>query len=162
MIRGTVLEPARLDLCDAAQERFEVFASAVVSSKADLYGGKICAAMDRQHPRDFFDVMLLLDNEGLTEEIRKAFIVYLISHSRPMAELLNARDKLLKRIHSDLTTNERKFILSVKKLHPSWDLLGVNGIDILPTVQWKLQNLGRMDKEKHSVAVERLKRCLDL
>ena len=50
---------------------------------------EICAALDRQHPRDLFDVKLLLDNEGITDKIRTAFIVYLISHNRPMNELLN-------------------------------------------------------------------------
>ena len=162
-----------------------------VLSLQDLYGGKICAALDRQHPRDFFDIKLLLENEGLTEEIRKAFIVYLISHSRPMSELLDpnfkdiqsvfenefqgmtresvslkqlldTRDKLVKCIHSDLTSNERKFILSVKERRPDWELLGLDGIDRLPAVQWKFQNLERMEREKHAEAVERLKRCLDL
>ena len=56
---------------------------AQVVSIADLYGGKICAALDRQHPRDLFDVMLLLENEGITREIRQAFIVYLVSHCKP-------------------------------------------------------------------------------
>jgi hypothetical protein len=37
----------------------------------DLYGGKLCAALDRQHPRDLFDVGLLLRNEGITPAIRR-------------------------------------------------------------------------------------------
>ena len=52
-------------------------------SDADLYGGKICAALDRQHPRDLFDVKVLLENEGLTDEIRKGFVVYLAGHDEP-------------------------------------------------------------------------------
>lgn len=60
-----------------------------VLSLEDTYGGKICAALDRQHPRDLFDIKLLLENEGLTEKIKKAFIVYLISHDRPIVEVLN-------------------------------------------------------------------------
>jgi hypothetical protein len=191
VIRGTISPCLSIEICEEGRTFFNQSPKARVLSLRDLYGGKICAVMDRQHPRDFFDVMLLLDNEGLTEEIRKAFIVYLISHSRPMSELLNpnfkdiqllfktefqemtrekitlkqlldARNKLLKRIHSDLTTNERKFILSVKELHPSWELFGMDGIEMLSAVQWKLQNLGRMDREKYSAVVERLKRCLDL
>src|SRR5436309_1955221 len=58
-------------------------------SPADLYGGKLCAALDRQHPRDFFDIKILLAAEGITEEIRKAFVVYLASTDRPMHELLD-------------------------------------------------------------------------
>ena len=55
---------------------------------ADLYAGKIMAALDRQHPRDLFDVRDLLANEGVDDTLRKAFIVYLLSHNRPMAEVL--------------------------------------------------------------------------
>ena len=58
-------------------------------SVADLYGGKICAALARQHPRDLFDVKLLFENEGITDSIRQAFVIYLASSPRPIHELLN-------------------------------------------------------------------------
>lgn len=191
VIRGTVYPCQNAKICEEGRTLFNQSPKARILSLQDLYGGKICAALDRQHPRDFFDVKLLFENEGLTEEIRKAFVVYLISHSRPMAELLepnfkdihlifenefqgmtreavslkqllDTRDKLVKRINSDLTTNERKFILSIKERCPEWALLGLNGIERLPAVQWKLHNLERMDKKKHAVAVERLMRCLNI
>ena len=51
-----------------------------------------CApALDRQHPRDLFDVKLILDTDGITPEIRRAFVVYLAGHNRPMEELLSPR-----------------------------------------------------------------------
>jgi hypothetical protein len=53
----------------------------------ELYGGKACAALDWQHPRDLFDIDMLFKNEGLPKKVRKAFIVYLASHSRPMIEI---------------------------------------------------------------------------
>src|SRR5439155_2566798 len=59
-----------------------------VVSIADLYGGKLVAALDRQHPRDLFDVRDLLANEGIDDKLRKAFAVYILSHNRPMAEIL--------------------------------------------------------------------------
>ena len=69
-------------------------------ASAEIYGGKICAALDRQHPRDLFDIKLLLDDEGLTDAIRKSFIVHLVSHDRPMAELLDPNfADLTKSIH---------------------------------------------------------------
>ena len=58
-------------------------------SLAELYGGKLCAALDRQHPRDLFDVHGLFQAEGITDEIRRAFVIFLASHDRPMSELLN-------------------------------------------------------------------------
>ena len=64
------------------------FAEMQVVSFADLYAGKIVAALDRQHPRDLFDVSDLLAHEGISDELRRAFLVYLISHNRPMAEVL--------------------------------------------------------------------------
>ncbi|MCK7518802.1 MAG: nucleotidyl transferase AbiEii/AbiGii toxin family protein [Ignavibacteriales bacterium] len=54
----------------------------------DLYGGEICT-LDRQHPRDLFDIKLLMENEGLTVGIVKAFVFYLISHDEPIVEVLN-------------------------------------------------------------------------
>ena len=53
-----------------------------------MYGGKLVAALDRQHPRDLFDVMQIFENEGITLEIRRAFVVYLASHNRPVHEVL--------------------------------------------------------------------------
>jgi len=191
VIRGTIFPCIKKEMCEAAQTFFNQSPVAMISSLQDLYGGKICAALDRQHPRDFFDLKLLFENEGFTEEIRKTFIVYLISHSRPINELLEpnfkdirsvfenefqgmtresvslkqlleVRYQLVKRIHSDLTSNERRFILSVKECRPDWKLLGLDGIDQLPAVQWKLKNLERMDRKKNIAAIERLKRCLNL
>ena len=82
VVRGTVYPVVVLPLCQRAQDEFELFSEVQTLSVADLYGGKLCAALDRQHPRDLFDVKLLLTNEGITDEVRKAFLVYLISHSR--------------------------------------------------------------------------------
>lgn len=139
------------DLRSEKQNEFEMFISVRTLSMADLYGGKICAALDRQHPRDIFDLKVLLENEGLTEEIRKAFLVYLISHNRPMYELLNpnlldfktvfnnefqgmttvsvtyqelcqVRENLIQLLQSELTYLERRFLLSVKEKKPDWTL----------------------------------------
>ena len=70
-----------------------------VLSVADLYGGKLCAALDRQHPRDMFDVKLLLENEGITSDIRKAFVVYLAGHDRPIHELLDPKQKDMQAVY---------------------------------------------------------------
>ncbi|OGU72113.1 MAG: hypothetical protein A2V93_06005 [Ignavibacteria bacterium RBG_16_34_14] len=185
VIRGIVYPPVRKRLCTKAEEIFELTLSATTLSFEDLYGGKICAALDRQHPRDLFDIKLLFNNEGLTDNIRKAFIVYLISHARPMVELLNpglkdikqifenefagmtteevklydvtdVRTELIKKIKRFLTEDEIKFLLSFKNRKPEWKLLGIEGIEDLPAVKWKLMNLGKMKPEKHKQAYEKL------
>jgi predicted nucleotidyltransferase component of viral defense system len=91
VLRGSVFACEEMELCEKAQDQFLKFMRINTLSIADLYAGKICAALDRYHPRDLFDLKLLLDNQGLTEQIRQAFIVYLASSSRPMHELLDPK-----------------------------------------------------------------------
>ena len=186
VLRGTVYEPETRSLCGKAEDLFELSMEIRTLSTAELYGGKICAALDRQHPRDFFDVRVLLGNEGFTEKIRKAFIVYLISHDRPIFELLNpnpidirpifekefrgmvtepvtceqlteTRQQLIESISDELTVEEKQFIVSVKEGRPQWDLLGLEGVEKLPAVKWKLLNIAKIDPEKHRKAVRTLR-----
>jgi len=89
VLRGSAFPTETRTLCQKAQDHFELSIEARTISFEDLYGGKACAALDRQHPRDLFDIHMLFKNEGLPEKVCKAFIVYLVSHSRPMIEILN-------------------------------------------------------------------------
>ena len=188
VLRGTVYEPAVRPVCETVEEEFGYAEMAVVSF-ADLYAGKICAALDRQHPRDLFDVKFLLDNEGLTDALRKALLVYVISHPRPIAELLRphfkeisgiyegefrrmaevdvpladlqaVREQLVAQIHAEMTSDERAFLLSFKRRQPDWALLGLDHIDKLPAVRWKLHNLSKMPADKHAEAVRQLEKVL--
>lgn len=189
VIRGSVFPVVKRSLSSKAEEMFELSVEVNTLSLEDLFGGKICAALDRQHPRDLFDIKLLLENEGFTEGIRKAFIVYLISHDRPIIELLDpgllniektfeiefkgmtrdevtvydlirARENLIGLIRISLTEGEKKFLLSFKRMQPEWDLVGIEGIQELPAVQWKLHNLSRMQSEKHNKAYGKLEKYL--
>jgi predicted nucleotidyltransferase component of viral defense system len=188
--RGSVFPVVDVRMVKQAEDFFEKSVKVQSLSLADLYGGKLCAALDRQHPRDLFDVHLLFENEGITEEIRQAFIVYLISHNRPMIELLNpneididrtyelefqgmtfenitlsdlkaARTKLFKAMKKILTEKERHFLISIKSGLPEWDLFPIKHVKNLPAIQWKLHNLTRMDKRKHQDALKRLKEYLE-
>lgn len=87
VIRGTVFAPELRSVTPKVEEQFG-FAEMQVVSLPDLYAGKIAAALDRQHPRDLFDIHYLFETEGLSDDLFKAFLVYLISHSRPPHELL--------------------------------------------------------------------------
>ena len=188
VLRGTVYEPRLMEVCEAVEEEFG-YVEVPVVALADLYAGKICAALDRQHPRDLFDVKWLLDNEGLTDEIRKAFLVYLSSHNRPMAELLKpqykelsaiyagefanmaetdvpleelvvVRERLVELIHQGLTESEKGFLLTFKSREPDWALLGLEGVSELPAIKWKQINLAKMPENKHKLALEKLKGIL--
>lgn len=191
VLRGAVYPMLTRELSKLAQNQYVTYAEINTLSMADLYGGKLCAALDRQHPRDLFDVKLLLENEGISDEIRKAFVVYLASHSRPMHELLvpnildissvfenqflgmaripvtiealvEARRNLIKIIRSSLTSEERQFLLSIKNMSPDWKLIGLPGVAELPAIQWKLINLSKMSKEAHLQAVNKLREALDI
>ncbi len=166
------------------------FAEMQVASFEDIYAGKIAAALDRQHPRDLFDVKLLLDGEGVSDRLFRTFLVYLIAHNRPIAELiaptrkgvrelyengfigmsadspsleslLEARERLVRDLHSRLTDKTRRFLLSVKRMAPEWDLLEVPGVADLPAVRWKLRNLAAMTPQGHAAAVRTLTTVLD-
>lgn len=88
VLRGTVFEPERKRVSAAVEERFG-FAEMQLVSDADLYAGKIAAALDRQHPRDLFDVHFLFENGGIDDDLFRAFLIYLVSHDRPAVELLD-------------------------------------------------------------------------
>lgn len=87
VIRGTVFEPELRSVSPSVEDRFG-YAEMQVVALPDLYAGKIAAALDRQHPRDLFDILHLYANEGITDDIFSAFLIYLISHNRPPNELL--------------------------------------------------------------------------
>lgn len=155
----------------------------------DLYAGKICAALDRQHPRDLFDVAELLDNEGLRPGLVTTFLIYLASHRRPAAELLeprrksiddvyrsafegmalvptspealaDARERLIAGLHAALGDRDRAFLMSVENRDPDWSLVDLPDPSDLPALRWKLLNLDRMAPRKHAEARDRLERVL--
>ncbi|MBI3296737.1 MAG: nucleotidyl transferase AbiEii/AbiGii toxin family protein [Elusimicrobia bacterium] len=191
ILRGTVGTAVPRELSKKAAAAFDLSAVIATADSADLYGGKLCAALDRQHPRDLFDVKVLLENEGITPEIRKAFVVYLASHPRPMheviapaaqdisvlfeggfrgmtdeavtlAELTAARERMIALLNAGLTKDEKAFLLSLKEGSPDWGLLGVPGADKLPAIQWKLQNIRKMAPAKRKEQLENLRRKLGL
>jgi predicted nucleotidyltransferase component of viral defense system len=191
VMRGSLFPPERRSLSPKARSVFELSVESRTLSENELYAGKICAALDGQHPRDLFDIMMLLREGSFNEGMRKAFIVYLISHDRPMVEVLDpgfadirpvfeaefrdmtleevtcedlekTREQLVSMIARELTVEEKQFIVSVKEGIPRWDLLGIEGVENLPAVKWKLVNIGRMNPSKHKKAVRKLRDYLNV
>lgn len=188
VLRGSVF-PAEIRQVKQTVEETFGFAEMQLLGFEDLYAGKLCAALDRQHPRDLFDVKLLLENEGIDKKLIKVFLVYLIAHNRPMAELLkpnftdistsyqsefvdtmmnpakqaeleNTRQDLVRLINLALTDDDKRFLLSVKNLEPNWEYLDLEQVKKLPGVRWKLHNLEKMNKRKRLLAVEKLESVL--
>jgi len=175
VMRGTVNPVRMASLTQSARDTLQADLEIPVVSLDDVYGGKLVAAMDRQHPRDLFDVMQLFAHEGITAGIRRAFVVYLASHNRPVHEvlfptlrdirqefennfagmtaepvelevLLAARERMVRELQQGLTAGERRFLLSLVAAQPEWTLLHVPHMQQLPGLRWKLQNLERLRK----------------
>lgn len=153
VLRGTVFPPELRSVSASVEERFG-FAEMQLVSEADLYAGKIAAALDRQHPRDLFDVHFLFANEGLSDDLFKAFLIYLVSHPRPAHELLcphrldisaqysdeflgmtvtdlsldillEARERLVTEIGDRAREPAvRRFLASFLRLEPDWSAFG--------------------------------------
>jgi predicted nucleotidyltransferase component of viral defense system len=103
VLRGTVFPVQRRTISQAVKDLFEMTVSMAIVSEADLYGGKLCAALDRQHPRDLFDIKILFETEGITDGIRRGFIIYLVGHDETISDLLKPKKKDLKNRTSFLT-----------------------------------------------------------
>lgn len=184
VLRGTVYAPEVRTICEPAEEAFG-FAEMPVLSFADVYAGKAVAALSRQHPRDLFDIHRLLEAEGITDELRTAFIVYLISQDQPPHKLLggSCRDithdyehgfqgmaatdlptDFLRDAHArladDLVTNmpeaHKDFLISFYRRMPNWSLLGISGCEQLPAVRWREINLDRAGRGVREEIVEGL------
>jgi hypothetical protein len=173
--RGNVFPTEVMQVVDSVQYEFDKFAAINVISMAELYGGKICAAVDRQHPRDVFDVKLLFENEGFTDVIWEGFKIGLISHYKPISELLFpilkdqksafdnqfagmttveflydeyelTRALLIKTIGERLTDEDKRFLLSFESGEPNWELFQIPVLKDLPAIQWKLLNINKLKK----------------
>jgi hypothetical protein len=175
VMRGTVRPVRRASLTPAARDVLMADLEIPVVSLEDVYGSKLVAALDRQHPRDLFDVMQLFAHEGITPGIRRAFVVYLSSSNRPIHEvlftslrdirhdyehnfqgmttepvpldaLLATRERMVHEIQQGLDDSERRFLLSLVAGVPEWPLLGIAHLKHLPGIRWKLHNLARLQK----------------
>ncbi len=177
ILRGHLFPIRNMPMSGKACEEFNTYIHARCLSFADCYGGKICAALDRQHPRDLFDVKVVFEHEGITEEIKDAFILYLISGKRPinemlmphrkdiadiysddfkdmlmvdveLEELIQTREMLIVEIKKSLNENDRAFLQSFVRNTPDWQLFKYSKISEFPAVRWKLLNQQKMSADK--------------
>lgn len=185
--RGVLSDPIEYQLCEKAQDQFDAFCSIAVVPLSQLYGGKICAALDRQHPRDLFDMKYLLQNDGISDEIKKGLLLSILSSKRPIHELLQpnlqdqrsafenqfsgmtaepfsyddfetTRTDLLAHITNSWTESDKKFLIGFSKLEPDW---GIYDFERFPSIQWKIQNLTKLKKDnpnKHRELVRLLEK----
>ena len=183
ILRGHLFPTRDMQISKKASEEFNIDIYAKCLIFEDVYGSKLCAALDRQHPRDLFDVKLLLVRDGIYENIKHSFLLYLISGNRPinemlvpnhkdigsiyetdfkdmvntkitLEELMQARATLCTEIMKSLNNDDRAFLQSFVRNTPDWNLVKHSKIKDFPAVRWKLLNQQKMSKEKSLAYIE--------
>jgi len=177
VFRGTVLPVVRRPLSQKTSDLFGVEFSIPMLNPNELYAGKLVAALDRQHPRDLFDVWQLFQTGGITDQMVECFVVYLSGHNRPIHEVLFGHDKditaeyerafvgmtevacsletlldirawLRRELSQRLTPAHRQFLRSLALAQPDWSLLQCPHAEHLPAPRWKLANLQTFQKRR--------------
>ena len=162
-----------ISLSEKAQNEFSLFCEAKIVPLTQLYGGKIAAALSRQHPRDLFDVKYM---DIPLDECREGLIFCLLGSDRPIHEsfapsLIDQREamenqftgmtdipftyedfeetraKLINDVKSLMTDADRKFLISFESGQPEWDGYEFEYFKDYPSVQWKLLNLKKLAKQ---------------
>lgn len=190
IFRGTVLQPERRMLSSLAAEIHDVAPfDLLCASFEDIYAGKFCAALTRQHPRDLFDVAHFFNIHEITTSLSQAFVVYMCSDRRPFHEILLPRIKnqsllfesefkgmthdeltydslssivkqLADTLIQQLSANEKTFILSMAEGEPDWSKMPMTHLQDMPSLKWKIMNVQQMDARKRKLAVQALKQVL--
>ena len=179
VFRGTLLPVETRSLTKTACDLFTTALAVPTLAVAELYGSKLVAAMDRQHPRDLFDVHGMFQRFGLTPEIVECFVGYIAGHNRPVHEVLGSRDidlarpfdnefagierepvslrvleeariRLRRELAVALTADHKRFLIGLVAGQPPWEAMQCRHLADLPAIQWKLQNLARL-KRTHAV-----------
>lgn len=169
ILRGTVF-PARTMETRPRAEELLGYCQMKVLSHEELYGGKFCAALDRQHPRDLFDVAQFFARGGTVRDVKDGFLAHALGHTRPLHELLAPHlldqsttfvsqfagmsdapfsleeheatfQRLVEEIGKLLTPADRRRLVAFTALEADADVFGIPGLEKLPSIQWKRRNL---------------------
>jgi hypothetical protein len=160
-------------LSEKAQEEFGLYCEANIVSLSQLYGGKIAAALSRQHPRDLFDVKYM---DVPMADCREGLIFCLLGSDRPIYEsfaprLIDQREamdnqfegmtdipftyeefeetraKLISDVNNLMTEADKQFLISFERGKPEWDGYEFEYFKDYPSVKWKLVNLAKLAKQ---------------
>lgn len=177
VFRGTVLPVERKALSAKTSELFGVEFDTPLLACDELYAGKLVAAMDRQHPRDLFDLWQLYESRGLSDGMVECFVIYLAGHNRPPHEvlfgndkdiaaeyerafvgmtevhckletLLAARARMREELPRRLSAKHRQFLSGLVRAEPDWSLVQCQHAAELPALRWKLANLEAFRKRR--------------
>ncbi|MGE0021036.1 MAG: nucleotidyl transferase AbiEii/AbiGii toxin family protein [Draconibacterium sp.] len=185
--RGIIGPTIEMPLCDKAQTEFGMYCKARIVPLEQLYGGKIAAALSRQHPRDLFDYNNM-DTDKIVD-LKRGFMFALLGSDKPFIESLSpnvisqhealenqfrgmtdvpftyenyesTREQLIKFVNEMLNEEDKSFLISFEEGSPQWESSAYNNFMEFPSVQWKLQNVNKLkiqNPAKHRQEVNRLK-----
>ncbi len=169
--RGLVCGDAVLcPLCEKARSLFGMEVDARIVSIPQLYGGKISAALSRQHPRDLFDVRQM---DIPLADVKEGLIFCLLGSDRPIHEsfapnLIDqhdvmerqfsgmsdipftyndfevTREKLVNDVNSVMTEEDKRFLIGFEELAVDWENAPYSSFREYPSVRWKMQNLQKL------------------
>ena len=178
--RGIIGDVVELPLCEKARNEFSMGCKARTVSFSQLYGGKITAALSRQHPRDLFDCKYM--ELQSFDDVKNGFMLCLLGSDKPIIEslqpndidqtealenqfqgmtetpfgyedYLESRTALLSLVNGGLTITDKEFLLSFEQGEPDWQKCCAGDLSQYPSVQWKLLNIGKL-KESNPVKFE--------
>lgn len=181
--RGVYGELVTRELSPKAQEVFQSYCEVQTVSRGQLFGGKLVAALDRQHPRDLFDIRQMMEDPGYTDDIHQGFLFCLLSSKRPLHEIFQPglidqravlesqfsgmtdeaftyemfeaeRGRTLKQVMSRLNAQEKTFLLSFAAGDPHWL---ADDLSIFPGIKWKLMNIRKLKKTNKTKFLEQVK-----
>lgn len=190
--RGIIGETVDMSLCDKARSEFSMSCKARTVSFSQLYGGKITAALSRQHPRDLFDCAHM--DISSFNDVKDGFMLCLLGSDKPIIESLGpnevdltdalenqfdgmteepftyedyekARTELIRMVNESLTENDRQFLVSFENGTPDWQLCSAGDLSDYPSVQWKLMNIEKLknfNQKKHKEGMKKLKAFLSI
>lgn len=185
--RGIIGPVEEHQLCDKAQKEFNMGCKARTVSFTQLYGGKITAALSRQHPRDLFDCKYMQIKSF--DEVKDGFLLCLLGSDKPIIESLQpnsieqasalenqfegmsdipftyndyeeTRMKLIKMVNDNLSNEDKQFILSFEEGTPDWNICCCGNLSHYPSIMWKLSNIQQLKEsnpDKFKQGIEKLR-----
>lgn len=190
--RGIIGEVEEKMLCPKAIKEFNMTCKARTVSYSQLYGGKIAAALSRQHPRDLFDCKYM-DTTSFCD-VKDGFILCLLGSDKPIIESLHpnaidqtealenqfegmsdipfhysdyeeTRKNLIEQVNANMTNTDKEFLISFENGEPDWSKCCAGDLSNYPSVKWKLQNIDKLVKsnpKKHQEGVQKLQNFLKI
>lgn len=184
--RGIIGDVDTINLCERARKEFGVTCYANIVPWSQLYGGKVVAALSRQHPRDLFDCRGITINDFIA--VKDGFMLCMLGSDKPIVESLNpnpidqkealgnqfegmtdesfnyndyqdSRANLIEVVNAGLTEVDKEFFISFEDGAPDWNKCCAGNLNRFPSVKWKLQNIAKLKSHnltKHKESIEKL------